>query len=462
MAEMAARKDARLGPAVQFGLVAGPFLSMLDSNVVNVAIPQIARSFSAPLADVQWTVSAYLLALASGLAASAFLARRFGTREVYLASMAGFTLASIACAFADSSTTLIAARVAQGLLGAPLVPLAMGMLLGSGGASRQMSPAAGIVLFLAPALGPSLGGLLTSAFGWQSVFLVNVPFGIAGIAGVLAMDPSLAPGRSRAERLDITGLIVLSLALVLATYGASAGPTAGWWSAGSLPFWLGGGVLLAGYTGWAFVHPRPVVDLRVLTRRDPALAMVLSIVAGLVLFALLFLMPVFIQDVQGGSPTTAGLLLLPQGTSMAAGTIVGDVLTRRGVVRPSVIVGMAVLALMTAALTLLQADTPGWEVALLLCGRGVSLGLVIQPLLVATLGELPQEQLADANTLFNIVERVAGSFGVALVATFFQARVRVDGPVSGFHDTVWLLVALAGVGFALSLLLSRSISRASS
>ena len=454
MAQVEVRREARLGPVVQFGLLAGPFLSMVDSNVVNVAIPQIARSFSAPLADVQWTVSGYLLALATGLGASAYLARRFGTREVYLASLAGFTLASIACALATSSQALVTARVLQGLLGAPLVPLAMGMLLGSGGARRQLSPAAGIVLFLAPALGPTVGGILTSAFGWQSVFLVNVPFGIAGIAGVLGLDPRLAPGRGRDARLDVVGLVALSLALVLATYGASVGPADGWWSRASLPFWLGGLVLLAGYAVWAFVHPRPVVELRVFTRRDPALAILLSIIAGLVLFAVLFLMPVFIQDVQGGSATDAGLLLLPQGITMAAGTILGDVLTRRRVVRPSVIGGFVVLALTTADLTLLQAGTPGLEVALVLCGRGLSLGLIIQPLLVATLGELPPDELADANTLFNIVERVAGSFGVALVATFFQSRVRIDGAVSGFHDTVWLLVALAGAGFLISMLLS--------
>jgi EmrB/QacA subfamily drug resistance transporter len=468
-AQVARASPARLGPVIQFGLLAGPFLSMVDGNVVNVAIPQIARSFGAPLADVQWSVSGYLLALASGLAASAYLARRFGTRPVYVASLAGFTLASIACAFAGSTAELVGARVVQGLLGAPLVPLAMSMLLGSSGARQRISPAAGIVLFLAPALGPSVGGLLISTFGWQSVFLVNVPFGILGIAGVLAMDAGVAPGRDSDARFDAPGLVLLSAALVLATYGASTGPRSGWWSESSLPFWLGGLILLAAYAVWAFTRRSPVVDLRVLTSRDPALAIVLSIIAGLVLFAVLFLMPVFIQDVQGQSPTAAGLLLLPQGVTMAAGTIVGDALTRRHIVRRGVITGMVVLAFTTAALTFVQAGTPGWQLALLLCGRGIALGLIIQPLLVATLGELPQKELADANTMFNIVERVAGSFGVALMATFFQAQVRAHmasaaGPqaaaVAGFHDTVWLLVALSAGGFLISLLLPRRLDSA--
>jgi EmrB/QacA subfamily drug resistance transporter len=452
--------EPRLGLLVQFGLLAGPFLSMVDGNVVNVAIPQIARSFGDSLSTVQWAVSGYLLALASGLAASAYLAKRFGTKEVYITSLIGFTVASLACARAGSTAELVEARVAQGLLGAPLVPLAMGMLLGGGGARRRMSPAAGMMLFLAPALGPSLGGVLISTFGWQSVFLVNVPFGVLGVIGALGVDSRLAPGHDRSAPFDAVGLVVLSLGLVLATYGASRGPSSGWWSADALPFWLGGLVMLAAYAVWAWVRPHPAVGIRMLSSRDPALAIGLSIIAGLVLFAVLFLMPVFIQDVQRQSTISTGLLLLPQGIVMAAGTIVGDVLTRLGLVRPGVVTGMVVLALTTASLTLIDATTPGWAIALLLCGRGMALGLIIQPLLVATLGDLPHSQLADANALFNIVERVAGSFGVALMATFFQARTVADGSaVAGFHDTVWLLVGLSGLGFLLSLLLTSALDR---
>src|SRR5262249_46063307 len=115
-----------LGPIGQFSLLAGPFLSIVDSSVVNVAVPAHARSVSASLGQLQWVVSGYLLALATGLAASAYLARRCGTRQVYLASLAGFTLASGACALAGSASWLVAARVIQGLLGAPMTPLAMG------------------------------------------------------------------------------------------------------------------------------------------------------------------------------------------------------------------------------------------------------------------------------------------------------------------------------------------------
>lgn len=165
----------RLGVATQVALLAGPLLTMIDSSVVNVAVPAIARGLHAGLDSVQWTVSGYLLALAAGLAASAFLARRYGTRRIYALALAGFTLASGACALAPSVGVLIAARGVQGLLGAPLVPLSMSMLLGRDGASEEgsMPPAAGMLLFGGPAVGPALGGVLIHAGGWPLIFLIK-------------------------------------------------------------------------------------------------------------------------------------------------------------------------------------------------------------------------------------------------------------------------------------------------
>src|SRR5215472_4515872 len=137
-----------LGAIAQFGLLAGPLLSMLDSSIVNVAVAPIARELHAPLALVGWVVSGYLLALGVGLAATSWLARRFGTLPVYGVSLLGFTLASACCAAAPDARILVAARLAQGLLGAPLVPLAMSMLLGGQGGARSVSPVAGMLLFL--------------------------------------------------------------------------------------------------------------------------------------------------------------------------------------------------------------------------------------------------------------------------------------------------------------------------
>jgi MFS family permease len=347
-----------------------------------------------------------------------------------------------------------------------------------------MSPAAGVVLFLAPALGPSLGGVLISNLGWPSIFLLNVPFALVGIFGVMKMDGDLAPRRDGGARFDAAGLSLLSAGLALSTYGASQAPITGWWSAAALPFWAVGLAFLAGYAVWARRRQGPAVSLALLADPQGALAIGLSVITGLALFAVLFLVPVYVQDVQGFSAMAAGLMLLPQGLVLAAGTMLGDVLTKRRLVRPGVISGMAILAASTATLALLTPSTPAWTTALLLCGRGFALGLTIQPLIVTTLGRLAPRELADASTLFNIVERVAGSFGVALIGTFFQVRAmsHVDAALGvlpsgggglnslaqlpaplralvaiaitdGFHDTIWVLVGLCATGCLASLFL---------
>lgn len=205
--------SGKLGAVAQFALLAGPLLSMLDSSIVNVAIAPIAQELDAGLSAVQWVSSGYMLALGTGLALTSYLARRFGTLRTYAAGVLAFTVASAVCAFAPNIEFLIGARILQGLTGATLVPLAMSMLMGTGGASRAISPLAGMLLFLGPALGPSLGGLMIGVFQWRSIFAINLPVGllagpvdalhqiaviIAILTGIAATAATLLPEAARA------------------------------------------------------------------------------------------------------------------------------------------------------------------------------------------------------------------------------------------------------------------------
>lgn len=265
----------RLGVIAQYGLLAGPLLTMLDSSIVNVAVAPIAGELHTGLATVGWTVSGYLLALGVGLAGASFLARRLGTRAVYVVSLIGFTLASAGCAGAPTIELLITARVLQGLLGAPLVPLAMSMLLGGRGSARSISPAAGVMLFLAPALGPTLGGGLIALGGWRTVFLVNIPVGLVAVLAARRIPTHLAPGRAPTAPFDLRGLVLLAAGLTGVLFGASRGGTSGWASPMSWAMLAGGVLLLAGYTTWAFHCPHPILDLALLRRRIPTLALLL-------------------------------------------------------------------------------------------------------------------------------------------------------------------------------------------
>src|SRR5262252_158839 len=392
--------------AAQAGLLAGPFLSMVDSNIVNVAIPDIARQLATPLATAQWVVSGYLLALAATLAATAFLAKRFGTRRVYLASLVGFTVSSGLCALAPNIEVLIALRALQGATGAPLVPLAMSMLLGGGGSDHRVPPAAGIVLFLAPALGPTFGGLLIPLADWPSIFLVNVPVGIIGFLGMWRVPARRSDLGDRNVRFDPIGLALLALGLTLALYGAAEAPVVGWTSAAAWPFWATGALLIGAYAAWSFRCAHPALDLRLLGQGQIALAVGLSSLASVVMFVMLFLIPVFLESVQQLTPLQAGLALLPQGLVTGLGTVLGEKLPAKYGVRRSVAVGMGILSMSTAALLLVRADSPGWLIAAILSGRGLALGLTIQPLLHAQLSGLSPAQMADATALFNVAQRL--------------------------------------------------------
>jgi predicted MFS family arabinose efflux permease len=378
-------------------------------------------------------------------------------------ALAGFVLASAACAVVPSVGLLIAARVVQGLLGAPMVPLAMGLLLGRDGAAKTMPPSAGIMLFAAPALGPALGGLLIGAFGWRSVFLINVPVGLAALAGLRLLLRRAGPGPrgDPSARLDLPGLVLLSAGLGLTTYGASQGPGHGWLSAASAPAWLGGLALIGGYLLWYRGRGTPAVNLSVLGAPRRALTLALACVASVVLFSVLFLAPVYLQDIQHHSTGVTGLALLPQGVVMGLASWLGSVLIERGQGRPATLPtmmagGLALLAVATLGMLLLGPTTPVWASAALFCGRGVALGLTVQPLVMELVGDLPAAKLPDANTLFSITERQSGSFGIALLATYYAQRVRITGvPVAAFHDCAVLLAAASAAGALAALGLRR-------
>ena len=444
--------SARLGPLVQYALLAGPLLSMIDSSIVNVAVEPIARELDASLTTVQWTVSGYLLALGAGLAGTAYLARRFGTRPVYQVSVIAFTFASALCALAPDATVLVAARVLQGLAAAPLVPLAMSMLLGRGtGAARSISPLAGIMLFLGPALGPTLGGALIGAGGWRVIFLINVPLGALAAVAVRFVPAALAPGRTPGARFDLPGLVLLAAGLTALLFGASLGAASGWTSAATLAPLTAGGVLLASYAAWALRHDQSALDLSLARQPVPALSMALCALASVVTWAAVFLLPVFVQSVQGRSALAAGLTLLPQGLITGLSTALAPRLLTRLTVRVTVLTGFAVLAVASLGLFLVTETTSLWLIALILAGRSVSIGLIINPLLQALTEPLRPEQLGDANTLFNTGQRIAGSFGIGLLAALYAAQARTHGPVPALH-LVGLVLAVIAAAAALAAL----------
>ncbi|PVU82801.1 MFS transporter [Cellulomonas sp. WB94] len=433
-----------LGAVARFGLLVGPVLSMLDSSVVNVAVPVIAEDFGAGLRAVQWVVSGYLLALGLSLAATSYLARRYGTLRVYVVSAVAFVVVSAGCAVSPTVEVLIGLRVMQGLAGAPLVPLALSILLGGAGVRQSKIPvSAALVLFLAPALGPSLGGLLLLGGDWRWIFLVNVPIGALGVAALRRVPRGVGSAAQPDTPFDPAAFAVLAVGLVAALFGAFEGTASGWRSLESGGCLAAGLFLLATYALWAPRRPHPPVDLAMVRSRGAALGLGLQVICSVVAFGTVFLMPVFTESVQGHTALATGVALLPQGLLMGVGTYAGQRLSARLPLRTLVTGGFVVLALASVFLLALEVSTPLWVVAAILSGRAVAVGFVTTPLLVAMLGPLTENQLADGNTLFSIAQRIGGSVGVSLLAATVAGATTPAAAVDRFHAAGAILIALA-------------------
>jgi len=344
----------------------------------------------------------------------------------------------------------------QGLVAAPLVPLAMSMLLGKGGRARSVSVAAGIMLFAAPALGPTVGGALIGAGGWRLIFAVNVPLGVVAVWAAKRLSSGAGSVRSAEKTaFDLAGLIMLAAGVTLVLLGTSQGGTAGWGTATCLAPLLAGAVLLAAYGRHATRRAQPALDLSLFRQPVPALSMGLCALAAVVTWTAVFLLPVFVQTVQGRSALAAGIAMAPQAVVTGLSTALGQRgLLTRFTIRATVGAGFAALAAASLLLLTVEAATPLWLIAVILSVRSASIGLVITPLLIALTGPLPPDRMNDASTLFNVVERIAGSFGIGLLASLYASVARsAAGPVHALHVTGIVIACVAAAGAALAALL---------
>jgi predicted MFS family arabinose efflux permease len=318
-----------------------------------------------------------------------------------------------------------------------------------------MPPTAGMLLFLGPALGPTAGGALIGVLGWRSIFLINVPVGLAAAAAIRRIPADLAVGPADGARLDRTGLLLLATGLALLLLGTGQGGAGGW---ATLSCWLplaAGAVLLAGYAAWSRQAEQPALDLSLARNRAAALALTLCAAASVVTFAAVFLLPVFMQAVQGHSPLAAGLAMLPQGLMTGLSASAGQRVLRVITIRTTVLTGFAILTAGSAGLVSVGVQTPLAVTAALLAARSAAIGLVISPLLAVLTGSVQQQHLGDATTLFSVWQRIAGSLGVGLIASAFARQAAVRGPVAALHLAGVMMAAVAAIGLLAATMLPR-------
>ncbi|HEX3642473.1 MAG TPA: DHA2 family efflux MFS transporter permease subunit [Ktedonobacteraceae bacterium] len=407
-------------------VIFGIFMSVLDSTIVNIAIPRLQSVFGASLSSVQWVLTGYTLAQGVATPLTAFLSDRFGIKRFYVIALVAFTVGSALCGFALSLPMLIVFRILQGVGGAALSPLAITLLY------REFPPEErgmamgllGVPILLAPALGPTLGGYIITFASWQLIFYINLPIGILGIIlGILFLHES---ERSRRTRFDLAGFLLSTIGLALLLYGLSDASTDGWGSSKVLGCLIGGVLLL---TIFVFVEldlakheKQPLLDLRVFNNRIFSTSMFASLLVIFALFGGLFLVPVYLQELRRLNAFQAGMVLLPQALASMLAVVVGGRLVDKIGVRAIVIPGLIILGIASWQFTYITVNTPLNTLQLSLIMRGLGIGLCIQPLMVSALAEIPPQRLAQASSVSTVVRFVGSSLGVAVLSTMVQTQ----------------------------------------
>jgi EmrB/QacA subfamily drug resistance transporter len=412
-------------------LALGTLAIGLDTTVLSVALPTLARDLHASTGDLQWFTSAYLLVLAAALLPAGMLGDRFGRKKMLLGALVIFGAASVACAYATSTGTLIAARAGLGLGAAVIMPLSSAVLTVLFDSDER--PRALTVWVTASALGiplgPLVGGWLLDNFWWGSVFLINVPMVLLAVAAVALWVPETRGDRTR--RFDPAGVVLSTLGLVGVTYGIIEAGSRGWDDARSLVALAGGLVALLVFVLWQRRAAAPLVDLGLFRSRGFTWGSILSTLASFGMLGLLFALPQFFQAVGGHDALATGLRLLPVIGGLMIGARIADRLVPRAGAKIVVALG---LALMAAGLFAGMATGPATGygyTAIWISATGLGLGFTMPPAMNAALGALSAETSGVGSGLIQAMRQVGGAIGVAILGTVLNSGYRDQVDVSG-------------------------------
>jgi EmrB/QacA subfamily drug resistance transporter len=446
-------------------IVLGTFMVILDTTVVNVALPTLGQAFGTDLSLLHWVISAYLLAQAAVIPLAGWLSDRFGARRVYLISIVLFTLGSVLCGLALSAEMLIGTRVLQGLGGGMLMPIGMAVLFRLTPPERRGAVFGlfGLPIMVAPAIGPLLSGYLVQYADWRLIFLINVPIGILALLVGRRVLPVLPPGRA-AGALDTLGIVLGPLAFASLSFGISQSTFAGWAAPVTVIGITIGLVALALFV-WRELSIRdPVLELRVFASRDFTLAVATQWAGFGAIFGTFLLVPLFLQAVRGYGPFATGLFTLPQAVAAAIFMqLSGRAFDRVGA-RPPVVVGLTLVAVAMWQLSGLNAGTTGEELGLPLFLLGAGMGTMMMALNTHILGTAPRELVGRVTSLTQALQNVVASLAIATFATILQARLLVhiaEGSAAGaFGDVYRVALVIVLAAWCLAWGLRRPVSAA--
>ncbi len=447
------------------------FMTYLDNNIVNVAIPTIQHSLHLSVSGLEWVVSSYLLTVAGLLLVGGRLADVFGRRRLFLIGMVVFTLSSLAAGLAGSGGVLIGSRAVQGIGAALLMPATLAIIMATFTNVRERSTAIGIwaaVGALALATGPALGGLISQHLHWGWIFLINVPIGVITFA-IAAYYVTESRAESASRQLDLPGLATSALSLFALTYALIEGNVSGWTS----PRILGAFVLAAAaaviFLAIEARSANPMVDLAMFRRREFSGGTGTMMIWAFGVLGIYFFTSLYLQQTLGFSPVKAGLAFVPMALFVAVFAAIAPRIEARAGAHRTVAAGMLlmVIGLVLFARLGLHASYTSLLPGFMLFGAGA--GLMNVPLTNAVMAATPPSVAGVASALLNASREVAGLLGITVIGAVLRtaqgasARGGAD-PVhaflDGYHTGLLVTIGLMAAGVAVSYLTLRPRGRA--
>jgi EmrB/QacA subfamily drug resistance transporter len=432
-------------------IVLGTIMSILDTTIVNVALDTLGRELHSTISSVQWVVTGYLLSLAAVIPLSGWASRRFGAKNVWLFSVLMFTLGSALCGFATNTTELIAFRVLQGIGGGMIMPVGQLMMASAAGPKNmgKITAITGVPSMLAPILGPTIGGAILEVVSWRWIFFVNVPLGIIAIAFGIRLIARSERARD-AESLDYVGLLLMITGLPLLTYGLAEIGSAGTFDSSKVivPIILGL-ILIATFVWHALRVKRPLLRLDLYRRPTFSAASGCLFFVSAAMFGSLVLLPLYWQEIRHMSVIDTGLLSSPQGLGMAMVMPFAGRLSDRHGGGPLALFGVIVTTIFTLPLAFVGAHTSTPFLMGTMFFRGTGIGMCFVPTMTAAFASLKHSELSDATPQLNVMMRVGGSMGTAILAVVLERATvgthTLEGAADAFGSAFWWALGMSAL-----------------